>query len=67
MASVKADVENRLEKREGKKFQDPAGILTREFLISSQTLLPLSYWTQLAAECRKMVGPHSNSDYASVY
>ena len=46
---------NRLEKRETlsrKKFQDPAGIWTRELLISSQTLdlLPLSYWTQVTAE-----------------
>ena len=47
---------NRLEKRDTlfwKKFQDPAGYL----LIFSQTLLPLSYWTQVAAECRKMAFP----------
>ena len=52
--------ENRLEKRETlswKKFQDPAGIRTRDLLISSQMLLPLSYWIQVAVECRKMVFP----------
>ena len=49
------------ERREGKKFQDPAGIrrlgsdLSSDFY--SQALLPLSYWTQVAAECGKMVFP----------
>ena len=61
MALVKADVENRLEKRETLSWvrvQDPAGIWTHNLLISSQTLLPLSYWTQVAVKCRKMVFPY---------
>ena len=27
-----------------KKIQDPAGIRTKDLLITSQTLLPLSHW-----------------------
>ena len=54
-------VENTLEKRETlswkKNSRNQARIWTRDLLVSSQTLLSLSYWIQVAAEWRKMVFP----------
>ena len=47
MASVKADVENRLEKRDilfWKKFQDPARIWTWDLLISSLVVRHSYHW-----------------------
>ena len=48
-----------LNKLEGREILTQLGIKleTWDLLTSSQALLPPSYWTQVAAECWKMVFP----------